>query len=374
MEEIGKHISELLFDHDCVIIPSLGGFLASNQPSRILLPNHLIFPPYRRIAFNVYLKQNDGLFANHLVKSERITYTEATRQIESFTKGCFETLENGKKINITEVGLLFYDKEKNIQFEDFRNTNHLKDSYGMESIHFLPIQRDEKAEKKKLPLEKTIRSSLPQEKGKRSKFTLSNGKQIVGAVLILSVIVWFSLNLYFVAPKKYESTSLNPFDSQNIKINQTDSIRNIPSDAVTANTTQNTETVAQAPLITDTITSLNNKIDSAVKNDIDKNVVTASTTEINKDKKNSAPLPQVIENSFPASSNKHYLIAGVFKIKENAQSMALHLQQLGFKNTRIIEANKCSYVSFDEFSRQDDALAFADSLHKKNIEGWIWKH
>ena len=161
MEEIGKHISELLFDHDCVIIPSLGGFLASNQPSRILLPNHIIFPPYRRIAFNVYLKQNDGLLANYLAKSESIPYTEATQKIESFTNSCFEILENGKKVNITDVGTLFYDKEKNIQFEVFRNINYLKESFGMESVHFLPIDRNEKVEKKKLPIEKTLRPSIP---------------------------------------------------------------------------------------------------------------------------------------------------------------------------------------------------------------------
>ena len=72
MEKISKHINELLFDHDCVIVPSLGGFLASNESSHVVLPNHIIFPPYRRIAFNVYLKQNDGLLANHLVKKENI--------------------------------------------------------------------------------------------------------------------------------------------------------------------------------------------------------------------------------------------------------------------------------------------------------------
>ena len=120
MEELGRHISELLFEHDCVIVPALGGFLASNQASRVLLPNHTIFPPYRRIAFNVYLKQNDGLLANHIVESEDISFSEATQLIDSFTLGCFETLDNGKKVNITDIGILFYDKEKNLQFEAFR--------------------------------------------------------------------------------------------------------------------------------------------------------------------------------------------------------------------------------------------------------------
>ena len=340
MEELGKHISELLFDHDCVIVPSLGGFLASNQPSRVLLPNHIIFPPYRRIAFNVYLKQNDGLLANHLVKSENIPYTEATQRIESFTTSCFETLENGRKINITEVGTLFYDKEKNIQFETFRNINHLKDSFGMESVHFLPINRDEKVDKKKLSIEKTIRPSLPSENEKRTKIHLNNVKRFIGAVVIVAAIVWFSLNLYLVAPKHYESTSLNPFDSQNIVLSKTDSIRNIPSDKVTRNTIEKVETLAVAAVPAETTAS----------------------TDVNHDVDNTKNI------------DKHYLIAGVFKIKENAQSMFLHLQQLGFTNARIIEANNRSYVSYEEFTLQNEALTLADSLHRENLEGWIWRH
>ncbi len=368
VEKIGRHISELLFDHDCVIVPSLGGFLASNQSSRILLPNHIIFPPYRRIAFNVYLKQNDGLLANYLVASENIPYSEATRRIESFTAECFENLGNGRKITITDIGTLFYDKEKNLQFETFRNINHLKDSFGMESVHFLPINQDEKVERKKLSVEKTIRPSLPLEIEKHKKFNFSTGKKVVGIAVIVAGLVWFSLNLYFVAPKHYESTSLNPFDSQNIVLSKTDSIRNIPSDLVAVNTKEDVDTILVTTVPPETLAIIENKseIDNSVLRDLSKG-------NIDSNKDSAQPLPK--ESSIiSVITNKHYLIAGVFKIKENAQSMILHLNQLGFTNPRIIEANNRSYVSYEEFDHMDDALVLADSLHRKNLEGWIWKH
>ena len=85
MASIEQHISELLFDHDCVIVPSLGGFLASNQNS-VITANLVLFPPFRKIAFNVYLKNNDGLLANHLVEYEHISYQQALIQIEKFVK------------------------------------------------------------------------------------------------------------------------------------------------------------------------------------------------------------------------------------------------------------------------------------------------
>jgi hypothetical protein len=368
VEEIGKHISELLFDHDCVIVPSLGGFLASNQPSRILQPNQIIFPPYRRIAFNVYLKQNDGLLANHVAECGNIPYTEATQLIDSFTSGCFETLDSGRKVNIAEVGTLFYDKEKNIQFEASRNFNHLKDSFGMEALHFLPLQNEEQVEKKKISAEKILRPSLPA-KEKSQKFNLSKGKKYLGIAAIVAGLVWFSLNLYLIAPKHYESTSLNPFDSQSIILNKIDSVRNIPA-TVQKDSESKTEEVAVVP--SDTIASIeNNRVDDNI-NKIDN----ASQNEIKKQQEPSTSQTQTIKTTeiITHSENKHYIIAGVFKIRENALSLLLQLQQQGFANAQIIEANKCSYVSYESYTFQDQAMSKADSLHKNNFEGWVWKH
>ncbi len=364
MEKIGRHISELLFDHDCVIVPSLGGFLASNESSRIQLPNHIIFPPYRRIAFNVYLKQNDGLLANHLVNSENIPYSEATRLIENFTTECFENLDNGKRVNIIEVGALFYDKEKNIQFEASRKFNHLKESFGMEPVHFLPIEREEKKETKKFTPDKTIRPSLPPVIDRNEKtVSAKKNKRYLGAAIVGAALVWVGLNLYFVAPKKYESTSLNPFDSQTTVISKSDSIRNIPADVqnndseITVENTGSTEGIAET---TATIAENNSPV-TAVE-------IVPETTVIK-------PPPATVEENVSAvKTKKHFLIAGVFKIKENADGLLLNLQRAGFSNARIIEANDCHYVSYNDFTNVSDAVSLADSLRGKNLEGWVWYH
>ena len=370
MEEIGKQISELLFDHDCVIVPSLGGFLASNQPSRILLPNHLIYPPYRRIAFNVYLKQNDGLLANHIAESRNIAYSEATQLIDSFTAGCFETLDSGRKVNISEIGTLFYDKEKNIQFEAARNFNHLKDSFGMDAVHFLPLQNEEQTEKKKITGEKILRPSLPA-KENREKFNLSKGKKYLGITAIVAGLIWFSLNLYLIAPKHYESTSLNPFDSQSTTLSKTDSLRNIPSTLQKENETGE-ETSATSNVQSDTLASIET-------NRVDNKLIEPAKTNLNEVKKvqeQPATQTQNIDNAenVTKSESRHYIIAGVFKIRENALTLLLQLQKQGFTNARIIEANKCNYVSYESYTFPDQAMSKADSLHKNNFDGWVWKH
>jgi cell division protein FtsN len=364
VSQIGKHISELLFDHDCVIVPALGGFLASNESSRILLPNHIIFPPYRRIAFNVYLKKNDGLLANYIVSSEKIPYSEANRLIESFAAECFENLNNGRKVSITEVGMLYYDKERNIQFEAFRNFNHLKESFGMESVHFLPINREDKIETRKQPSEKIIRPSVPHQKERVEKVNNKKNKRYLSAAILGAALVWVGLNVYLVAPKKYESTSLSPFDSQSIVLSKSDSMRNIPAQtekfdsaisAVNKKDTVSAETTASV---------IENKTEESVMENSPGNVIVQPPPVVT----------QPVEEKQESSGKKHYLIAGVFKVKENADGLLLHLKQLGFSNAQLIEANGMHYVSYNDFSNSAEALSLVDSLHNKNLDGWIWNH
>ncbi len=361
MENISKYISELLFDHDCVIVPQLGGFLASNEFSKIVQPNQVIYPPFRHIAFNIYLKQNDGLLANHIVESEKITYKDAIRHIDTFTTFCFENLDNGKKVSIDEVGSLYYDKERNIQFEAYRNFNHLKDSFGMEPIHFLPIQRDEVAEKKK-----QVHKIRPSIKKERKENPINNkSKRYIGIAIAASAIVLFSINLYFMAPKNYEATSLNPFDTQETIISQIDSIRNMPAPVIIPND-------SESEIINNDTQTVTASIEEP-----EKEVVVNTPPENIPPTVKSKPVeiispPVTVKNT--TSTGTHYVIAGVFKIRDNAESLVVQLRQRGFSDATIVEANRMNYVSYGRYTSWTQASSAVDSIKRQNLDGWVWRH
>ena len=58
------YIAELLEEHDCVIVPDFGGFVANYAPANVNSINHRFDPPYRKISFNKLLVHNDGLLAS----------------------------------------------------------------------------------------------------------------------------------------------------------------------------------------------------------------------------------------------------------------------------------------------------------------------
>ena len=140
-------ISHLLFQHDCVIIPGFGGFVANHRSSFLNPAHHTFSPPSKKIAFNSSLRISDGLFANQLSKELNVSYREANNLIEQFVKDCFQTLNNGERLTLEKVGELFFDAEKNLQFNPDLSINYLKDSFGLTTIHSPAIKREEDARK-----------------------------------------------------------------------------------------------------------------------------------------------------------------------------------------------------------------------------------
>jgi hypothetical protein len=56
MENISKHISELLYFHDCVIVPGFGGLVANHITAVYDEEKNMFSPPAKEIVFNTNLK------------------------------------------------------------------------------------------------------------------------------------------------------------------------------------------------------------------------------------------------------------------------------------------------------------------------------
>ena len=76
-----EYISDLLFLHDCVIIPDFGGFICNYKSAYIDDESGLICPPSKDILFNRNLTHNDGLLVSWIAGKENISYEKATSQL-----------------------------------------------------------------------------------------------------------------------------------------------------------------------------------------------------------------------------------------------------------------------------------------------------
>lgn len=82
MDELSHNILCLLAENDCVILPSIGGFVASYKPADYSEGHKEFVSPERSVGFNDALTMNDGLIVQSYMISHGLNYPDASRLAE----------------------------------------------------------------------------------------------------------------------------------------------------------------------------------------------------------------------------------------------------------------------------------------------------
>lgn len=137
MLTVEQLIGDLLLQHNCVVVPSFGGFVAKRTSAKIDSAKGVIIPPRKSVLFNKQLINNDGLLIAALSQANSIPYSEAAEEVQAHINEWEARLQMGGRITIDRVGNLFYDQERNLCFEQDRFYNLLLESFGLSSVHFV---------------------------------------------------------------------------------------------------------------------------------------------------------------------------------------------------------------------------------------------
>lgn len=181
---IEEHISELLYDHDCVIVPDFGGFIGNYAPARINEIKHLFEPPRKKILFNKGLTQNDGLLANYISTKERLTYAEALKHIAGEVSRYRTELKQAKRIIFENIGVLYTDEHENLVFQPDEKINYLPEAFGLSAFYRLPATNEKEEEKP----ESTV-VQLHKERARLRPYAIAAA---IGA--LVASTFWFTLN------------------------------------------------------------------------------------------------------------------------------------------------------------------------------------
>ena len=141
---VEDHIKELLFRHDCVIIPNFGGLVSNPVSSKINTASGTIFPSSKLIVFNKNLSINDGLLINHISKKEKISIDDSKNIVFDFSKKITNSLMTERSMRLNNIGLFTLGSEDNIIFHQDIANNFDLNSFGFESFQ---IQKKTKTKK-----------------------------------------------------------------------------------------------------------------------------------------------------------------------------------------------------------------------------------
>jgi nucleoid DNA-binding protein len=143
---ISVHIADLLLKNDCIVLEGFGGFILQKN-NAILTDLNSFKPPSKTISFNQFLKSNDGILLNHLITLESINQEEAKAHIQNYISTLKSTLEKEGLVVLDSIGKFYYDKQKKLQFTPEQNKNFDTKAFGLETVSFNPIEREEKINK-----------------------------------------------------------------------------------------------------------------------------------------------------------------------------------------------------------------------------------
>jgi nucleoid DNA-binding protein len=321
--DITAFIRELLFGHDCVIMPGLGGFIGNYSPAHLDKNSNTFFPPVKQISFNRNLNHNDGLLAGRISESAKMNYADARNLVEEFVADVRKRLSRGEKVVFENIGTFINNHEGNIQFEPDRSANYHLDSYGLGSFQVVPLEGYD------------VRKKLLKYKDKEPVRQTSVRKILWRAAVIIPllaaiVIVPLTTDVF---KTKVQTTSLNPLANIEFESNKQAVDSKKTSDSL-LQLSQSTLSEKMVPL------------------------------------EPSVPLKEEV---LPAKQIEmvYCLIAGSFKSGDNASGLIKKLEAEGYKPELLNGPNGFIRVSAMRFSGLTEAAKIKDSIEKKFPGTWV---
>ena len=310
--DITAFIRELLFSHDCVIVPGFGGFIGNYNPAHIDKSTSTFYPPVKQISFNRNLNHNDGLLVGKISESAKINYGDARNLVEEYVASLKKKLEKGEKLVFDNIGSFINNQEGNTQFEPDTSVNYHLDSFGLESFHFQPLEGYD--------VRNRITRHIDKDPAKRASMRKVLWRAaVIIPLLAVIVAVPFKTNIF---KSRVEATSLNPLASAEFENN--------------------------------------------------KSAVDEKAAAVKELPEHGSVYPEVV---IPAVNNTdtYYIITGSFRSRENAETQAGMLKNEGFAPEIINAPNGFFRVSAMKCTDMNNALGKKDSIGKKFPGSWVKK-
>ena len=313
------YISELLFLHDCVIIPKFGGFVGNPKSAKINSTTGVISPPSKQILFNVNLKTNDGLLISHIANKESISQQKAQQEVEKFAQKCNSKLSKSSILRIKDIGLFTLGKEKNIIFLQDSSKNYSVDAFGLKATHKKLITKEKSTEKEFKSTVKNI---------SEINFNVADLFRVAAVMIPLALISYLS-------------------------ISQQDKINSIYAQMATF-----------SPFTLNSTTEIEDDI--IQKNDIEYSSLDENLSEIIVEEE----IAIDDEVSIFIPSNTYYIIAGAFAEKDNAYKLLNELKTSNI-NAEILDGSNLLRVSYDYFYNREDAITALNEVKLDIPKAWL---
>jgi hypothetical protein len=349
---ITRHIADLLYHHECVIVPDLGGFIKANIPARIIHTTHEFCPPSGTVAFNAGLSVNDGLLANHIASVENTSYREALYEIKQWAETCNESVKKGNKVALEGIGELFMNVSGKLEFSPSSQVNFNADSFG------LPVFFAKTADNESFILPEIQPTKHNHRNTKLRRLIPETLKWAAVLAPFIAFVLWGSINGNIIDNYVHNYTGMYSW------------VRSTPGKTVAV------KPVSAPVKVKETSREIiQSPVSILAKENISFDPGKVSYTELDKNKikiveNNQTAIPEVIN-----ANEKYYIIGGAFRDHDNALKLISMLAEQGYPASVVDTTPGGLYiVSMKGFNNYDEAVSQLGDIKKAGFSSsWILK-
>jgi hypothetical protein len=353
-------IADLLYEHDCVVVPGFGGLVANYRSAKLNKQTHRIAPPSKHIGFNGHLKNNDGLLVAYLATMLECSYKDAQSRIESHVAEWQSMLQRDGRLFWERIGTFFFDKGGQLQFIPEEQENFLMSSFGLLPVQLTPVAiwQDETPVVEMQP--------IATEKNKPS---IVWRVAAVAAIPLLAAGIWIAGS--HANSKDFNFASLNPFHTEKIvspysthdspSVDETVEWKNVvsPLDEYLAQPEQ------QEPV----------RFNFEKMTFDESGVLIAKNIPAVADKTSKAPGKHTNDVKKGSMKGKFAIIGGAFADDQNAQRFLDKLQQDGFDASFAGKKGYLQLVAYGFYDSMQEAQTALANIRSSGTGGaWIKRY
>ncbi len=336
--DISGQIRELLFRHDCVIVPGFGAFIGNYFPARTDRKEGLFEPPSRKITFNRHLTGNDGLLIGHISSVMAVGYAGAREIVNEWSEDMRRRIMADRPVTIDLLGTFTLNYERAIIFEPDLTVNYLLSSYGLSAYYRQAVSG---FDVRKKALEKRHEQAVSQP----TMRSLLARAAVIGPILIALALVPFNDRIF---KSNVEESNLNPLARAELEFNR----EQIDAEKTAAVTVVVPDTVrVQVPAATTTVPA---QVPAAP-------AARPEQTPVRR-------TPAVVVEEY-----RYMIIIGSFQGEENALTMVEELRKQGFDPEVAGGPDGYLRVSAQSFPTLDEAKVVLEKVRKEYSGAWVYK-
>ncbi|WP_138485015.1 HU domain-containing protein [Dyadobacter bucti] len=346
-------IRKLVGDYEFVIIPGFGALLSHQVPAIYDNSSETFSPPVKKLAFNEYLKLDDGLLANFISRQEKISHTDAVEYVRKYTDNLRSALEVSGNASIVGIGEFSKNIEGKLVFEPKTEKYFKDDWYGFEKIKARKLD----AKVVSIPAIEAIDKGetvevfeFEEERGIAFKWTSwTSAAAIAGLLCGLSLFLFNSHNSYI-------KSTLNPF-----------------TELFNSSAGEN-EMKVEVPAIPEKEVEVKEEVVvDSMKDTVDAMVTPPAVADSEK----ASEVIEEVKQTPVVSDAKFYLVAGAFRGTKQANVLLNQLKEKGYDEALILPGDRYSSkvkVAVKGFDNERDAYVASSQL--KSVigeQGWVFK-